>query len=708
MISFSSKGWTGPQTSHNPPSLPFSHHIYTQMIILSWNLHGMGARIKRSSLRKMINSKNPNFIFLQETKMEQIDKKITRTCWRSGEYEWRFSPSVGKSGGLLLAWDSKFFSMKSLRCERYWIALCGEIPSKKFKCILINIYNPCDMDLRNEVFKEIECFWNEQKTPCLLMGVFNEVTSNSDRGSQLASNPGMNAFKDFIHNIQLLDIPPSNGRFSWFRGNSKSRLDRLLINPEWLAIFPNLKSTLLNRTISDHCPLLASSSEKNWGPKPFRLINCWLSHPSCLKVINESWSSSFNLSLPEKFKMVKSALKKWNSSEFGFIETKILSLESFILSFDDLANHRALDEPELQERRHAQIELWDWLKRKESLWAQKSRAQWLKEGDKNSRYFHSLASIRKRKNAIESITMNGTVIDSPSEIKKAAAEFFKSIFTEKHQKRPTFQNLDFKRINHTQAAALTSPFTKSEINDAVSSCASDKAPGPDGFNFRFIKSVWDIIKRDVYDIIQNFWSSSQLPQGSNIAFITLIPKKDYPDGFHEYRPISMVGSLYKIISKLLAKRLQSVISDVISPSQSSFIKGLQILDGALIASEIIDSCKRRKSPIAIFKIDFHKAFDSVSWSFLEWSLSQMGFPNQWLVWIKSCINSASASILINGSPSPPIKLQKGLRQGDPLSLFLFNIAVEVLHLMIEKATSMQLWEYRSVRGRHEDISPSIC
>ena len=83
--------------------------------------------------------------------------------------------------------------------------------------------------------------------------------------------------------------------------------------------------------------------------------------------------------------------------------------------------------------------VWDWLKRKESLWAQKSRAQWLKEGDKNSRYFHSLASIRKRKNAIESITMNGTVIDSPSEIKKAAAEYFKSIFTEKHQKGQPFK-----------------------------------------------------------------------------------------------------------------------------------------------------------------------------------------------------------------------------------------------------------------------------
>lgn len=169
-------------------------------------------------------------------------------------------------------------------------------------------------------------------------------------------------------------------------------------------------------------------------------------------------------------------------------------------------------------------------------------------------------------------------------------------------------------------------------------------------------------------MVEEFWASSSLPHGSNVAFISLIPKKEFPDGFHDYRPISMVGCLYKIFAKLLVRRIQMVIGSVISPFQFSFVKGRQILDGALIASEIIDSCKKRKIPATILKLDFHKAFDSVSWNFLEWSLSQMSFPHQWVVWIKACVNSASAFVLVNGSPTPPIKLQKGLRQGDPCPL----------------------------------------
>lgn len=131
---------------------------------------------------------------------------------------------------------------------------------------------------------------------------------------------------------------------------------------------------------------------------------------------------------------------------------------------------------------------------------------------------------------------------------------------------------------------------------------------------------------------------------------------------------------------------------IISPFQSAFVKGRQILDGALVAAEIIETCKRRKLPTAVFKLDFNKAFDSVSWNFLKWVLSQMGFPQKWIMWVLSCVSSATASILVNGSPSPPIKLQKGFRQGDPLSPFLFNTIVEVLHLIIEKSTSMLLWE----------------
>lgn len=144
----------------------------------------------------------------------------------------------------------------------------------------------------------------------------------------------------------------------------------------------------------------------------------------------------------------------------------------------------------------------------------------------------------------------------------------------------------------TSYKQLIAPFTNLEIDEAVSSCASDKAPGPDGFNFRFIKSAWEFIKNDVYDIIHKLWDSSLLPHGRNVAFIALILKTDSSGSFKDFRPISMVGCLYKIITKLLTSRLQTVIGSVISPFQSSFVKGRQILDGALIASELIDSCKK--------------------------------------------------------------------------------------------------------------------
>lgn len=114
-----------------------------------------------------------------------------------------------------------------------------------------------------------------------------------------------------------------------------------------------------------------------------------------------------------------------------------------------------------------------------------------------------------------------------------------------------------------QQASLTEKFTHDEIDSAVASCDVSKAPGPDGFNFRFIKSAWEVIRSDIYDIVEEFWSSSRLPRGCNNVFIALIPKSTSPEGFKDYRPISMVGCVYKIIAKILARRLQRVMDSII-------------------------------------------------------------------------------------------------------------------------------------------------
>ncbi|GJW80372.1 RNA-directed DNA polymerase, eukaryota [Tanacetum coccineum] len=153
------------------------------------------------------------------------------------------------------------------------------------------------------------------------------------------------------------------------------------------------------------------------------------------------------------------------------------------------------------------------------------------------------------------------------------------------------------------------------------------------------------------------------------------------------RDVSNIGCVYKVISKILASRLAKVISSVIGPNQTAFISDKQILDGCLIANEIIRMTSIKNHKLLLFKVDFEKAFDSVSWSFLQDVMLQMGFGIKWRKWIQACLSSASILVLINGSPSNEFKMERGLRQGDPLSPFLFLLVVEALQISILEVCS---------------------
>ena len=154
----------------------------------------------------------------------------------------------------------------------------------------------------------------------------------------------------------------------------------------------------------------------------------------------------------------------------------------------------------------------------------------------------------------------------------------------------------------------------------------------------------------------------------NSTFIVLVPKEGGAEDIKDFRPIYLVNSLYKLIAKVLANRLNKVISKLINTAQNAFVVGRQILDASLIANEVIDSIMKKKEKGILCKLDIEKAYDTLNWNFLLSSLQKMGFSERWIEWIKWCITTISFLVIVNGSPADYFKSTRGLRQGDPLSL----------------------------------------
>ncbi|GKV44610.1 hypothetical protein SLEP1_g51774 [Rubroshorea leprosula] len=277
--------------------------------------------------------------------------------------------------------------------------------------------------------------------------------------------------------------------------------------------------------------------------------------------------------LKEKMKLTKEALRKWSRDSTLDIERKISNVAAEIDWIDRKGEQEQLMEEEIKKRREATITLWENMKRKESVIQQKSRKTWLAHGDANTKFFHKCVKGRWRRNEMISIHINGVQLKVASRMKDELAGFFEEMFKEKQRVRPKLNGVCFKQISQEDNDFITGPFSESEIKVAVWECDSLKALGPDGFNFKFIKCEWELIKDDVIRFIQEFHKNNKMVRGLNTSFIVLVPKSDNPQKIKECRPISLIGVMYKILAKLLANRLKKVLHQVVGEQQTAFLSG---------------------------------------------------------------------------------------------------------------------------------------
>lgn len=329
------------------------------------------------------------------------------------------------------------------------------------------------------------------------------------------------------------------------------------------------------------------------------------------------------------------------------------------------------------------------LARKDIPWKQRSREMWLKQGDRNTKFFHLSTIIKRQRNLINAIkTENQTWVYEHNEIGNYFLNNFKELYRSENTMTPQeLEDLFTPIVTQEENTELIKIPTSKEIRNVVMKMPRLKTPGPDGMPTLFYNHYWDTVSPLLTNSVQKFFSTGFILKELNSTFITLIPKKQGANTFNDFRPISLSNVTYKVISKILANRLKPLLERIVSPNQTSFMEGRWINENGRLAQEIVHVMKKTRARRGWVgaKLDLAKAFDRVEWNFITEILNKCGFHQKFITWIHQCISTVSMSVLINGTPTEKFKPNRGLRQGDPLSPYLFILSMETLSRLLHKA-----------------------
>uniref|UniRef100_A0A803QEM9 Reverse transcriptase domain-containing protein n=1 Tax=Cannabis sativa TaxID=3483 RepID=A0A803QEM9_CANSA len=668
------------------------------MKIFAWNCRGLGSTATVRQLAALTRQHKPELMILSEARLttEKFNSICNKLCYDNHHY---VAP-LGRSGGLCLCWN------KEIKCDiefssKYIISAVVEFEPKGLKWSLRGIYGPPHREDKEAFWIQVGDIVDHSSRPTLLIGDMNGTLKDSEcfhYAKQGNSTKYAFDFRRMVQRVGLIDLGFQGPCFTWAKdrntvnngGSTKrARLDRGLANPDWRILFPNAIIKHLSSTGSDHRPLLLDSTGGvRCKSRLFRYENMWARDPRCIWIVKEAWAQHFHdhpmINFHRKVKRTGHMLTRWNKSQFRHVKRQV---EEATKILNDAELHRPDDHLLIHS---AKGPLAEALLREEIHWKQKSRVQWLHEGDKCTKFFMASATIRRRRNYIQCIKKapHDNWIEDYSDITRCFLSKFEELFQKNsHCTTEALEEILTPALNDHDIECLQLFPGNDEISAALFEMGKDKAPGPDGLPTSFYSHHWGTVEPDLLAMISHFFRTSELLKVINDTSIILVPKKESPVLVTDYRPIALCNVSYKVISKVIANRLRYILEKIISPNQAAFVKGRHIAENSMIAREIVHSMSKKKGKrgFMMIKLDMEKAYDKMEWDFILSVLQCLRFPNIFIKWISSCIMVNEIKLLLNGSVAGRIKPERGLRQGDPLSPALFILGADVLsRLIIDK------------------------